>query len=203
MKVWGEKNLIIAMMALLIGLPASAESLFYTGISENQAYGNIQPRSLYNSGRARGVGDIVTIELDETISTGDSLKYQLERSSELEDSFSGLINKALPEKWRIPNELNGFGGGQSVNNTITRNRAVSYQNTVSAQVTQVLPNGNLLVQGKKATISNGEKVNLIIKISKIPIYMNTLKTILKQFLYIRNRKKLLKISRYQEYYIQI
>ena len=162
MKVWGEKNLIIAMMALLIGLPASAESLFYTGISENQAYGNIQPRSLYNSGRARGVGDIVTIELDETISTGDSLKYQLERSSELEDSFSGLINKALPEKWRIPNELNGFGGGQSVNNTITRNRAVSYQNTVSAQVTQVLPNGNLLVQGKKATISNGEKVNLII-----------------------------------------
>ena len=90
------------------------------------------------------------------------MKYKLERSSELNDSFSGLINKALPEKWRIPSELNGFGGGQSIDNTITRNRAVSYQNTVSAQVTQVLPNGNLLVQGKKATISNGEKVNLII-----------------------------------------
>ena len=87
MKVWGEKNLIIAMMVMLIGLPASAESLFYTGISENQAYSSIQPRSLYNSGRARGVGDIVTIELDETIATNDTMKYQLERSSELEDSF--------------------------------------------------------------------------------------------------------------------
>ena len=162
MKVWGEKNLIIAMMVMLIGLPASAESLFYTGISENQAYSSVQPRSLYNSGRARGVGDIVTIELDETIATNDTMKYQLERSSELEDSFSGLINKALPKDWKIPSELNGFGGGQSVNNTVTRNRAVSYQNVVSAQVTQVLPNGNLLVQGKKATISNGERVNLII-----------------------------------------
>ena len=162
MKFWGEKSLIITMVILMSSVPACAESLFQTGISENYAYGSIQPRSLYNSGRARGVGDIVTIELDETIATNDTMKYQLERSSELNDSFSGLINKALPEKWRIPNELNGFGGGQSVNNTVTRNRAVSYENTVSTQVTQVLPNGNLLVQGKKATINNGEKVNLII-----------------------------------------
>ncbi len=162
MKVWGEKNLIIALIIIMSALPTYAESLFQTGISENQAYYSVQPRSLYNSGRARGVGDIVTIELDESITTNDSMKYQLERSSELNDSFSGLINKALPESWRIPAELNGFGGGQSVNNTVTRNRAVTYQNTVSAQVTQVLPNGNLLVQGKKATISNGEKVNLII-----------------------------------------
>ena len=76
--------------------------------------------------------------------------------------FSPLINKALPEKWRIPGELNGFGGGQSIDNTITRNRAVTYENTISAQVVQVLPTGNLLVQGKKATINNGEKVNIII-----------------------------------------
>lgn len=162
MKIWGEKNLIIAMVILMTTFPACAESLFYTGISENQAYGNVQPRSLYNSGRARSVGDIVTIELNETITSNDSMKYKLDRNSKLNDSFSGLINKALPEKWRIPSELDGFGGGQSVNNDITRNRTVTYKNTISAQVTQVLPNGNLLVQGKKATISNGEKVNLII-----------------------------------------
>jgi len=162
MKIWGVKNLIIAMVILMTTLPACAESLFYTGISENQAYGNVQPRSLYNSGRARSVGDIVTIELNETITSNDSMKYKLDRNSKLNDSFSGLINKALPEKWRIPSELNGFGGGQTVNNTVTRDRTVTYKNTISAQVTQVLPNGNLLVQGKKATISNGEKVNLII-----------------------------------------
>ncbi len=172
MKFWGEKNLIIAMMVLGLCLPASAESLFYTGISENQAYSSVQPRSLFNSGRARGVGDIVTIELDDTISTNDTLKYKLSRNSELNDSFSGLINKALPEKWRIPSELNGFGGGQSVDNTVTRNRSVSYQNTISAQVTQVLPNGNLLVQAKKATISNGEKVNLIISGIVDPRWIN-------------------------------
>ncbi len=162
MKIWGAKNLIIAMVILMTTLPACAESLFYTGISENQAYGNVQPRSLYNSGCARSVGDVVTIELNETITSNDSMKYKLDRNSKLNDSFSGLINKALPEKWRIPSELNGFGGGQTVNNAVTRDRTVTYKNTISAQVTQVLPNGNLLVQGKKATISNGEKVNLII-----------------------------------------
>ena len=112
MKIWGAKNLIIAMVILMTTLPACAESLFYTGISENQAYGNVQPRSLYNSGCARSVGDVVTIELNETITSNDSMKYKLDRNSKLNDSFSGLINKALPEKWRIPSELNGFGGGQ-------------------------------------------------------------------------------------------
>jgi len=163
MKIWGVKNLIVMIaLTLIIGGASQAESLFSTGISENQAYGSIQPRSLYNYGRARSVGDIVTIEIDETITSNDEMKYKLTRNSELQDKFSPLINKALPEKWRIPEELNGFGGGQSVDNTIKRGRSVTYKNTVTAQVTQVLPNGNLLVQGKKATLNNGEKVNLII-----------------------------------------
>ena len=149
-------------MVTLLNLPCAAESLFSTGISENQTYGSIRPRSLYNYGSAKNVGDIVTIEIDESISSNDSLKYNYERNTTLEDNFSGLINKALPEKWRIPSELNGFGGGQAVNNTLTRGRNLSYKNTITTQVTQVLPNGNLLVQGKKATLNNGEKVNLII-----------------------------------------
>jgi len=163
MKIWGAKNLIIGVaMVTLLNLPCAAESLFSTGISENQTYGSIRPRSLYNYGSAKNVGDIVTIEIDESISSNDSLKYNYERNTTLEDNFSGLINKALPEKWRIPSELNGFGGGQAVNNTLTRGRNLSYKNTITTQVTQVLPNGNLLVQGKKATLNNGEKVNLII-----------------------------------------
>ena len=118
---------------------------------------------MYNNGCARSVGDIVTIVLNETITSNDTMKYKLERDSAIKDSFSGLINRVfLPKAIPIPQELNGFGGGQNVNNTVTRNRSVTYQNTVSAQVTQVLPNGNLLVQGKKATINNGEKINLII-----------------------------------------
>ena len=163
MKIWGAKNLIIGVaMVTLLNLPCYAESLFSTGISENQTYGAIRPRSLYNYGSAKNVGDIVTIEIDETITSNDSLKYNYERNTTLEDNFSGLINKALPEKWRIPSELNGFGGGQAVNNTLTRGRNLTYKNTITAQVTQVLPNGNLLVQGKKATLNNGEKVNLIV-----------------------------------------
>ena len=163
MRNWGAKNLtLIMILTLACSLPSYAESLFISGVSENQAYAQIQPRSLYNNGVAKSVGDIVTIELNETITTNDTMKYKLERNSTLNDKFSPLINKALPEKWRIPGELNGFGGGQNVENTVNRNRTVTYTNTISAQVMQVLPNGNLLVQGKKATISNGEKVNLII-----------------------------------------
>ena len=163
MRNWGAKNLILVMaITLAYSMPSYGESLFISGVSENQAYAQLQPRSLYNNGVANVVGDIVTIVLNETITTNDTMKYKMERNSSLNDKFSPLINKALPEKWRIPGELNGFGGGQSVENTVNRNRTVTYTNTISAQVMQVLPNGNLLVQGKKATISNGEKVNLII-----------------------------------------
>ncbi len=158
---FGEKSLIVVILMGLITLasPAFCESLFTSGVSQN--YYN-QPRSLYNSGRANAIGDLVTIKVEETIVAKDNLKYTLGKSSKLQDSFSGLLNHFLPTGWKVPSELNGFGGGQNVENAVNTDRTVTYKDTITAQVMQVLPNGNLIVQGKKATINSGEKVNLIV-----------------------------------------
>ena len=81
MKIWGAKNLIIGVaMVTLLNLPCYAESLFSTGISENQSYGAIRPRSLYNFGSAKNVGDIVTIEIDETTLGAENTPIDVEKS---------------------------------------------------------------------------------------------------------------------------
>lgn len=160
MNTWGQK-IIIILMLVVISSPVFAESLFSTGISQNHY--PVQPRSLYNSGRAKTIGDIVTVLLEENIVANDSLKFKIVRASKVNDNFTPLINRALPEKWRLPTEdINGFGGGQDIQNTISNDRTVTYKDKITAQVTQVLPNGNLLVQGKKATVNNGERVDLVL-----------------------------------------
>ena len=158
---FGEKSLIVLVLMGLITVssPAFSESLFTAGVS--QSYYN-QPRSLYNNARASVIGDLVTIKVEETIVAKDNLKFNLAKSSKIRDSFSSFINHFLPEHWTIPSELDGFGGGQDVENSVNTDRTVTYKDTVTAQVMQVLPNGNLIVQGKKAAINAGEKVNLVV-----------------------------------------
>jgi len=51
-------------------------------------------------------------------------------------------------------------------------RVMSLSDTVVAQVVQVLPNGNLLVQGKKSLVNQNERVDLIISGIVDPKWIN-------------------------------
>lgn len=155
-------KLIIAIAALMMFVQGvqsvKAESLFVLGASQSFY---AEPKSLFGGVRARSVGDIVTIILNESINFRDSLTYASERSSNTVDNFTNLINKILPGT-PLNNQFNNFGGSNSVDSSTSNNRTMGITDSVTVQVVQMLPNGNLMVQGKKTLLNGGERVDLLV-----------------------------------------
>ena len=156
------KKIILVIAALLMitqGVQTvKAESLFVLGTSTS-FYS--EPKSLFGGVRARSVGDIVTIVLSENINFNDSLNYTSDRSSNTVDNFTNFINKILPGT-PLNNQFNNFGGSNSVESTTANNRTMGINDSVTVQVVQMLPNGNLMVQGKKTLVNGAERVDLLV-----------------------------------------
>ncbi len=153
---------IFALLALLVVMQnaqtVKAESLYTLGASQSYY---AEPKSLFGGVRARSVGDLVTIMLSETISFNDSLNYAADRSSNTVDNFTSLINKVLPGT-PLNNQINNFGGSNTVSSTTSNQRSLGINDSVTVQVVQMLPNGNLLVQGKKTLVNGPERVDLLV-----------------------------------------
>ena len=135
-----------------------AESLYALNLT--QSYYS-EPKSLFGGVRARSVGDLVTIVLSETINFNDSLSFNTDRSANTVDNFTNLLNKVLPGS-PINKEFNNFGGSNTVDSTTTNQRQMSVNDYVTVQVVQLLPNGNLMVQGKKTLLNGNERVDFLI-----------------------------------------
>ena len=82
------KKLAITLI-IFSTLTAGAESLFSLNASQNAV---IEPRALYSSVRARGVGDLVSIVIDEAPSMSDSGTYATSKSSSLAENFTNALN---------------------------------------------------------------------------------------------------------------
>lgn len=149
---------VAAMFIINIAQSAKAESLYALNVS--QSYYS-EPKSLFGGVRARSVGDLVTIILSETITFNDSLSYAADRSANTVDNFTNLINKVLPGT-PLNKEFNNFGGSNTVDSTTTNQRQLGINDAVTVQVVQMLPNGNLMIQGKKTLVNGNERVDFLI-----------------------------------------
>ena len=159
-----KKSLIYITAAMLISPAAFAESLFQAGITQT-AYPS-QPKSLFSTVRAKTIGDVITVIVDENAVVSNDVDLQIEDSSSMGDNFSGIISDLFTSAKRdmrveIPN-LDNFGGSSETENTASSERTMSLSDKITAQVVQVLPNGNLVVQGKKVSINAGEKTQIIL-----------------------------------------
>lgn len=161
-KIKNRKKLIalIAVFLMLVsGMQAAkSESLYVLGASQSFY---AEPKSLYGSVRARSVGDLVTIVMNETITVNDSLNYSADRSSNTVDNFTNFINKILPGT-PLNNQFNNFGGSNTVESTTSNQRSMGVTDYVTVQVVQLLPNGNLMVQGKKTILNGTERVDFLV-----------------------------------------
>lgn len=156
---WGIKSLvlIIALLGLSV-ISTHAESLFMMGASQSYY---AEPKGLYSMVRARSIGDLVTILLKEEINIADDMNYDSSRSSNTVDNFTNFLNKMLPG--RIFNDkVNNFGGSNDVSSKVQNGRQMSVDNSITVQVVQLLPNGNLVVQGKKTLVNANERVDLLV-----------------------------------------
>ena len=111
-------------------------------------------RSFFKDQRARTVGDVLTVEV--TIADEATLRNEIQRTRDNEDNFSashffGLeskLDKIFPNAVDPDNlvDLNSDLLNAGRGNTA---RTEEIRLNVAAVVTQVLPNGNLVIQGRQ------------------------------------------------------
>lgn len=122
--------------------------------------------SLFSDLRARRVGDIVTISIVESSSATESASTDTSRDSSLKagvDSLFGYENR-LMKKFKNFNSSDIFdatlgnefqGSGKTV-------RSGSLTASITAQVIEVLPNGNYVIEGRREVEVNHESQYIVI-----------------------------------------
>lgn len=155
------KKLLIAIIAITTVMSiynsVQAESLFALSTSQNY---NASPKSLFAGVRAMGIGDLISIKIEESLRTTDTMAYNSDKSSNTVDNFTTFLKSWLPFYNLDP--ANNFGGQNTVENSANTTRNLVFGDTISTQVVQMLSNGNMMVQGKKTLVNNNERVDLIV-----------------------------------------
>jgi flagellar L-ring protein precursor FlgH len=105
---------------------------------------------LFQDNNARRVGDIITIIIDEATVVQEQDKRNLEKSSSANAEVT-IGNTNTPGKIVATDSRYAFGG--SAGNTTNR----SFTDKITAIVVDVLPNGNLVIEGYKKRIISGEE----------------------------------------------
>lgn len=120
------------------------------GITPGSLYSEQRGLSLFADTRARSIGDIVSVMLIESTSAGKSADTAVSKGSDVGveapvlygQPFNFGGNDAYDLSQSLSSEY-GFNGEGSTN------QSNSLTGAIAVQVSKVLPNGNLVVQGEK------------------------------------------------------
>ncbi|MFK7791364.1 MAG: flagellar basal body L-ring protein FlgH [Devosiaceae bacterium] len=131
------------------------------------------PNSLWRSGsraffddqRAAQLGDLVTVNVDITDSAQIANQTSRTRTADEELGGGGMIGyqleRILPQGGS-PEAIANFGTNSSSQGQGAVNRSERLTTTVAAVVTQVLPNGNLVIEGRQEVRVNFEVRELVV-----------------------------------------
>ena len=130
--------------------PASANSIWRAG-----------SRTFFGDQRARNVGDILTVAIDIRDRAQTQNSTQRARSNEINSGVTNFFGLEAEAADRIggafdPSALVGFGGGSTSSGSGSVSRSENINVTVAAVVTAVMPNGNLVIQGRQEVRTNRE-----------------------------------------------
>ncbi len=121
-------------------------------------------RAFFKDQRAHQVGDILTVKVnitDKAIIDNETKRSRDTKEDSGIDNFFGkskvpIMNTATPTRIFTADSTTSTDGKGSVN------RSEALQTNVAAVVTQVLPNGNLVIEGKQEIRVNFEMRELIV-----------------------------------------
>ena len=111
--------------------------------------------------KAASVGDLVTIQVVEQASALSSGTTSSSRSSSSNNSVTSLLG-ALNPTGTLAN-LARSSGERSLDGQGTTSRQTSVTATITAVVTHVMPNGNLVIEGVKEIAINSERQLVFIR----------------------------------------
>ncbi len=142
------QKLTLIALALALTAPAAADSLF-PGSSTDANHTNAASVSLFSDNKARHVGDTLTITINENATTTSKANTTTSKNENLNygPGFGPLLHN-------IPTfGLTGSIGSNAAGST---NRTDNLAASIAVTVTQVLPNGNLMIEGKRKVGMNAE-----------------------------------------------
>ena len=118
---------------------------------------------LYRDVKARNVGDILTIQVIENASATNSATTATQKKGDVSLSAPALagLEAGGASPLNFSNILQA-AGGLNFNGTGSTTRSGQLQAAISARVVQVLPNGDLRIEGTKVVAINGERQTLTI-----------------------------------------
>lgn len=107
---------------------------------------------LFDDNRANGIGDILTIRLEEQTTSRKSAETSYSKSSEQQMGEPNLFGNMVDEL------ANQFDSESDFNGAAESDQSNSLRGTISAVVADVLPNGLMVVQGEKwLNLNRGEE----------------------------------------------
>ncbi|WP_319525258.1 flagellar basal body L-ring protein FlgH [uncultured Desulfosarcina sp.] len=125
--------------------------------------------AMFTDQKARTVGDIITIKISESSDATNEASTETDRSSSLGasiDSFFGAENRyASTDPFFNPFSKVAGGVESEFEGTGTTKRSGDLNAYITALVTQVLPNGNLVVRGSREVLINNE--NQVIQLTGV------------------------------------
>ncbi|MFO1476604.1 MAG: flagellar basal body L-ring protein FlgH [Verrucomicrobiota bacterium] len=146
----------LCLAAAALAPLAGAQSLWRDDLS----------RPMYSDKIASGIGDIVTIAVQESTTTSKDNKTATTKQSNVDASIASFLyspgaSGLLTQGGQMPalkyNYKNDFAGGGTINNS---EKIVSY---VAARVIDVLPNRSLVIEGRRETAFGGEQQTIILR----------------------------------------
>lgn len=141
-------------------MPAAEGSLFNPNLET----------SLYSDFRARHIGDVVTILIQENLKGSKDVNTQTARDSDMNVGLTGILGLEFDKRVgpRYPDATidatKALGGStaDSFKGTGKTSTNASLTGTISARVVQLLPGRNLLIEGSRELRINNETQYLII-----------------------------------------
>jgi len=110
---------------------------------------------LFEDDRARRVGDILTVQLVEQTDASKNAATKASRSDSVSTSGTSLFGRKLSERSKVNT---GFAGSSNFDGEGKSAQSNSLSGSVSVTVTEVLPNGYLMVRGDKViTLNQGDE----------------------------------------------
>jgi flagellar L-ring protein FlgH len=182
------KHLVLLTLLLSSWVPTSfAESLFRASAQYDAS--QPMPRSLFFQPAPKFVGDLVTVQLDEKTLNNVSSTVRVDRKNTLTENSTGLVNNAtrdllskvpffgaslstkLAPKLALPS-FDGLNDKQTIQSQAQSQKQTQFKDSITCQVTEVLPNGYLVIQGQKNVLMNKEESTLFVSGLVNPYYLD-------------------------------
>jgi flagellar L-ring protein precursor FlgH len=121
-------------------------------------------RAFFKDQRAHQIGDILTVKVNITDKANLSNETQRSRKSEEDSNIDNFFGKPKVPIMNtpVPTHVLTTDSTASTDGKGTINRSEALQTNVAAVVTQVLPNGNLVVEGRQEIRVNFEMRELVV-----------------------------------------